>query len=96
MCASPERTDHCAHLNALKTVLRIGESELELLEQSGPGPGQEFIDRWGEGLFAAGYASARFDALTEHLQELGQFCALSGLRSRSQRAVQSGLNQPVR
>ena len=32
---------------------------------------QEFLDRWGEGLLAAGYASSRFDALAAHLDELG-------------------------
>ena len=56
-----DRESKSAWLNAERTVMRIGESELELCEAAGPGPVQDFIARWGEGLFAAGYSSARLD-----------------------------------
>lgn len=69
--AQPDRDSRSACLNAHRLVMRVGESELELCEPAGPGPVQEFIDRWGEGLLAAGYASSRFDALAAHLDELG-------------------------
>ena len=69
--AQPDRDSRSACLNAHRLVMRVGESELELCEPAGPGPVQEFLDRWGEGLLAAGYASSRFDALAAHLDELG-------------------------
>lgn len=69
--ARPDRESESAHLNARRTVMRLGESELELCEPAGAGPVQDFIDRWGEGLFAAGYASTRLEALAERLRGLG-------------------------
>ena len=75
--AQPDRDGHSACLNAHRLVMRVGESELELCEPAGPGPVQEFIDRWGEGLLAAGYASSRFDELAAHLDELGVPMALA-------------------
>ena len=57
--AERARLDESAHLNASRTVLSIGESELELCEARGPGIVRDFVDRWGEGLLCAGYASAQ-------------------------------------
>lgn len=62
---------HSPHFNAHRTLMRLGESELELLEAAGPGPLKDFIDRWGEGLFSAGYASTRLDELAARLQGKG-------------------------
>jgi hypothetical protein len=69
--AERARLDESAHLNAWRTVLSIGESELELCEARGPGLAREFLERWGEGLLGAGYASARIDALAAHLEAMG-------------------------
>lgn len=69
--AERARLDESAHLNAWRTVLSIGESELELCEARGPGIVREFLARWGEGLLCAGYASARIDALAAHLETMG-------------------------
>jgi len=69
--AERARRDESAYLNAWRTVLSIGESELELCEARGPGLVREFLERWGEGLLGAGYASARIDALAAHLDAMG-------------------------
>ena len=69
--AQTDRESFSKHLNARRTVMRLGESELELCEPAGAGPMQAFIDRWGEGLFAAGYASTRLEALAARLLSLG-------------------------
>jgi len=69
--AERARLDESAHLNASRTILSIGESELELCEARGPGIVRDFVDRWGEGLLCAGYASAQLDALAAHLDAIG-------------------------
>jgi hypothetical protein len=69
--AERARLDESAYLNAWRTVLSIGESELELCEARGPGIVRAFVERWGEGLLCAGYASARPDALAAHLDAMG-------------------------
>ncbi|MEJ2175738.1 MAG: VOC family protein, partial [bacterium] len=69
--AERARLDESAHLNAWRTILSIGESELELCEARGPGIVREFLERWGEGLLCAGYASSQIDALAAHLDATG-------------------------
>jgi hypothetical protein len=69
--ASRARQDESAYLNATRTILSIGESQLELCEARGPGPVRDFITRWGEGLLCAGYATTRLDALAAHLEAIG-------------------------
>ncbi|MGW8270798.1 MAG: hypothetical protein ACWGNS_10120, partial [Burkholderiales bacterium] len=69
--AERARLDESAYLNAWRTVLALGESELELCEARGPGIVRDFVDRWGEGLLCAGYASAQLDALAAHLDAIG-------------------------
>jgi hypothetical protein len=69
--AERARIDESAHLNASRTVLALGESELELCEARGPGIVRDFVERWGEGLLCAGYAAASVDALAAHLDAIG-------------------------
>jgi hypothetical protein len=69
--AQTDRESTIEHLNASRTVMRLGESEVELLQPRGPGPVQAYLDRWGEGLFAAGYATEHLDALDERLRNRG-------------------------
>jgi hypothetical protein len=69
--AVPDREDSSAALGARRSVLRVGESELELCEPAGPGPIADYVERWGEGLFAAGYATSRLDELAERLERRG-------------------------
>ena len=69
--AEPAREAHSDWLGADCAILSIGESELELCEPTGPGPVREYLDRWGEGLLAAGYSTASPQALAEQLDGMG-------------------------
>jgi len=76
--AAPAREEASAYLNAERTILSVGESELELCEPRGPGVAQDFLDRWGEGLMCAGFSTTRPDALARRLEELGAGFARDG------------------
>jgi len=69
--AEPAREAHSDWLAADCTIMSIGESELELCEPTGPGPVRESLERWGEGLFAAGYSTASLQALAQRLDRVG-------------------------
>jgi hypothetical protein len=66
--AQVDREAPSDHLNATRTVVRVGESEFELLQPRGAGPVQAHLERWGEGLFAAGYATVHLDELDARLR----------------------------
>jgi hypothetical protein len=68
--AERARLDESAHLNAWRSILSIGESELELCEARGPGIVRDFLERWGEGLLCAGFASADPEALAANLESM--------------------------
>lgn len=69
--ARPLREADSEHLNAYRRILAVGESELELCEPRGAGPVADYLAAWGEGLFAAGYATSRFAALADRLADKG-------------------------
>lgn len=58
-------------LGAWRTVVQAGISEFELLEPAGEGPVAAQLERWGEGIFAAGFATADVPALAARLSERG-------------------------
>lgn len=58
-------------LAARRRTVRAGAAEFELLEPTGPGAVAEFLGRWGEGLFAAGFATPSLDALARQLETAG-------------------------
>ena len=60
-----------AHLGARRLTLALGESEVELLEPTGPGPVGAFTQERGEGLFAVGFATDRLEALEKRLASKG-------------------------
>ena len=60
--------DEIECLGAYRTIVSLGESEIELLEPSGDGDVQRFLDDRGEGLFAAGFATDDLAALYDRLQ----------------------------
>jgi catechol 2,3-dioxygenase-like lactoylglutathione lyase family enzyme len=70
--------DEVAALGAKRRTVRAGTGEFELLEPAGPGPVQEFLDRRGEGLFAAGFATPRVDVLAGHFDAHGVRYTTSG------------------
>lgn len=49
------REGDLTHLKAHKIVLRVGDSDIEVLEPTGPGAVEDFVEDWGGGLFAAGF-----------------------------------------
>ena len=65
--AQKVREDESELLQARRSVVQAGISEFELLEPSGDGPVQAHLERWGEGIFAAGFATADLSALCERL-----------------------------
>jgi catechol 2,3-dioxygenase-like lactoylglutathione lyase family enzyme len=76
--AEPVRESDGAHLAARRTVLALGESEVELCEPAGPGLARDHLERWGEGLMTAGFAVADMGALRRHLGALGITVAEDG------------------
>jgi hypothetical protein len=59
------------HLVARRTVLALGESEVELCEPAGAGPAHAHLAQWGEGLMTAGFAVADPDALRRRWKASG-------------------------
>ncbi len=58
-------------LRARRSLMQAGASEFELLEPAGDGPVQAHLERWGEGIFAGGFAAADLSALCERLSSHG-------------------------
>jgi hypothetical protein len=69
--AEKVRQDRSALLAATRSVVQAGVSEFELLEPVGDGPVQAHLERWGEGLFAAGFATNDLSVLCERLSSRG-------------------------
>lgn len=65
------REDASALLAANRTVVQAGVSEFELLEPSADGPVASQLERWGEGILAAGFSTPDVPALTQRLAERG-------------------------
>ena len=65
------RDDEVKTLAAKRRVVHAGASELELLEPSGPGPVQDYVEEWREGLFAAGFSTKDVAALAKRLDAKG-------------------------
>ena len=55
--AEKVREDELRVFNAKRTVVQAGESEFELLEPAGDGAVASHLERWGEGIFAAGFST---------------------------------------
>lgn len=58
----------CQYLNAKRTILAFGESEIELCEPDGTGIAAEFMGSRGEGLMTAGLSCAEPQRLVERLR----------------------------
>ncbi len=69
--AEQVREDAVHLLAARRTVVQAGESEFELLEPAGDGPVAAHLERWPEGLFAAGFSTDDLDGLSARLSQKG-------------------------
>jgi catechol 2,3-dioxygenase-like lactoylglutathione lyase family enzyme len=58
-------------LNAQKFTVQAGESLFELLQPAGPGPVQDFQDRWGQGLYGVGFSTPNVTDMARHLDSQG-------------------------
>jgi len=65
------RRDEVAPLGARRTTIQAGASLIELLEPAGGGAVGDFIQRWGGGLFAAGFSVDDIDAMARRLEGAG-------------------------
>lgn len=63
------REDHVEPLRARRTVLRAGESEIELLEPAGVGPVAQHVARSRSALFAVGFAADDLALAAARLEE---------------------------
>ncbi len=68
------REDQVAIYAAARSVVQAGESEFELLEPAGDGAIAQHLERWGEGIFAAGFSTGDLPALARHLDASGVRC----------------------
>lgn len=64
----PLGRDEVAPLRARRSRIQCGASVIELLAPDGAGPVKDFVERWQQGLFAAGFAVDDIDALAKHLE----------------------------
>lgn len=62
------RESRSEHLKADRTILALGESEVELCQATANGPISRFIETWGEGLYAGGLSATDLGKLHVHLQ----------------------------
>lgn len=69
--AKQVREDEVRALGAKRAVVQAGRSEFEFLEPAGEGPVRAYLERWGEGLFAAGVSTRDVDALARRLDGKG-------------------------
>jgi hypothetical protein len=61
------REDESDYLNAHRTIVALGASEVELCAPRGAGVVRAHLDRWGPGLLTAGFSVASVPALRAHL-----------------------------
>jgi len=65
------RRDNAALLAAKRSTMQAGSSLVELLEPDGAGAVQEFVSKWGSGLFGAGFSADDPGAAAHHLAKCG-------------------------
>lgn len=78
LSARKVRDDEVRLFSARRAVVQVGESQFELLEPAGDGAVASHLDRWGEGIFAAGFSSGKLSALAGRLRQQGVSFAEEG------------------
>jgi len=69
--AETVQEDDLRLFNATRTVVQAGESEFELLEPAGDGLVASHLERWGEGIFGAGFSTDDPGALARRMDHRG-------------------------
>lgn len=69
--AEKVREDASELLGSTRTVMQAGISQFELLQPYGDGIVHDHLERWGEGLFAAGFSTPDVSALSRRLSSKG-------------------------
>jgi hypothetical protein len=69
--AQKVREDTSELLGSTRTVMQAGISQFELLQPKDGGIVHDHLERWGEGLFAAGFSTPDLDALSRRLSSEG-------------------------
>ena len=69
--AKISRKEPSGYLVAKRTILAVGESEIELCEPDGSGRVSDFMSKRGEGLMSAGFSTSTPEALKDRLVALG-------------------------
>jgi hypothetical protein len=65
------RRDNAAPLAAKRSTMQAGSSLIELLEPDGAGSVQDFVSKYGSGLFGAGFSVDDADAVAHYLTKSG-------------------------
>ena len=65
------RRDKAPPLGARRTTMQAGTSFVEILEPDGTGAVQDFLSKWGTGLFGAGFSVDDPGAAADHLTKCG-------------------------
>ncbi len=65
------RRDKATPLVAKRSTMQAGSSLIEILEPDGTGAVQDFVSKWGSGLFGAGFSVDDPDAAAHHLAKCG-------------------------
>ena len=65
------RRDKSAPLSAKRSTMQAGSSLIEILEPDGAGAVQDFVAKWGGGLFGAGFSVDDLDAAAHHFTKSG-------------------------
>jgi len=71
MGAEALRRDEVNLLHARRSTMQAGSSLIELLQPDSTGPVQDFVDKWGQGLFGAGFSVEDLDMAAHHLRTQG-------------------------
>lgn len=69
--ADKVREDDLGTYGARRAVVQAGDSEFELLEPAGDGPVADHLERWGEGIFAAGFSTNDLPGVSKSMADAG-------------------------
>jgi catechol 2,3-dioxygenase-like lactoylglutathione lyase family enzyme len=69
--AEKVRFDEVGVYRAKRAVVQVGDSEFELLEPAGDGSVADHLQRWGDGIFAAGFSTNDLPGVSKSMADAG-------------------------